>query len=90
MIVIIQYIKTSLPLNVAKDVCIYFTFQDSDGYIELVFDGEQQHPFNGWSIIPHSAPLRVCILLVYVILITYNVLQISKHSIDRFVILYVY
>ena len=65
-----------------------FSFQDSDGYIELVIDGEQRYPFNGWSIIPHLAPLRVCIL-VYVILITYNVLQISKHSIDRFVILYV-
>ena len=89
MIVIIQYIKTSLPLNVEKDVHLSFTFQDSDGYIELVFDEEQQYPFNGWSIIPQSAPLGVCIL-VYVILITYNVLQISKHSIDRFVILYVY
>ena len=89
MIVIIQYIKTSLLHNVYRDVHFSFSFQDSDGYIELVFDEEQRYPFNGWSIIPHSAPLRVCIL-VYVILITYNVLQISKHSIDRFVILYVY
>ena len=68
--------KASLPLNVEKDIRIVFTFQDCDGYIELVFDEEQQHPFNGWSIIPQSAPSRVCIL--YSICDTYNIQCITN------------
>ena len=76
MIVIMQYMKASLPLNVESDVNLSFTFQDSDGYIELVFDREQRYPFNGWSIIPQSAPLRVCIL--YSICDTYNIQCITN------------
>ena len=76
MIVIIQYIKTILPLNVDRDVHLNFSFQDSDGYIELVFDEEQRYSFNGWSIIPQSAPSRVCIL--YSICDTYNIQCITN------------
>ena len=85
-----QYIKRSLPSNVESDVCVTFKFQDSNGYIELLFDEEQERPYNGWSISPHSVPTRVCILL-HMTLIAFNILQISKHSIDRFyAILYIY
>ena len=69
----------NLPLNIDKDVLLFFTFQDSNGYIELVFDEEQKRPYNGWSIIPHSVPSRVCILL-HMTLIPFNILQISKHK----------
>ena len=90
MIVIVQYIKRSLPSNVESGAFMTFEFQDSNGYIELLFVEEQNRPYNGWSIIPHSVPSRVCVLL-HMILIAFNILQISKHIIDRFcTILYVY
>ena len=56
MIINIQYIKTSLPSNVERDVIFPFSFQDSNGFIELVFDEEQEYPYNGWSIYPHIYP----------------------------------
>ena len=61
---IIQYINTSFPSNVEKDVHTYFTFQDSDGYIEFVFNEEQKYPFNGWNILPRVVPSRVCTFMV--------------------------
>ena len=79
--------KTYFLSNVERDITFEFSFQDSDGFIELVFDEEQECSYNGWDIGPHVYPSMVC-TLVYMILITYNVLQIS---IDRFcTILYVY
>ena len=43
------------------DVSFSFTFQDSDGYIELDFN-EEDTPYNGWSIYPHIYPAVVSIL----------------------------
>ena len=56
MIIIIQHIKRSLPYNVEEDITFHFSFQDSNGFIELVFDEEQEYPYNGWSINPHIHP----------------------------------
>ena len=56
MIVIIQYIETSLPPNVERDITFQFSFQDSNGFIELVIDEKQEYPFNGWNINPHIHP----------------------------------
>lgn len=67
MIVVIQYMETRLPPNVEKDVFTSFTFQDSNGFIELVFNEKQNHPYNGWRIFPHFVPLRVCIFIMYII-----------------------
>ena len=36
-----QYIKTSLPHHIEEDKCLCFTFQDSDGNIELVLNEKQ-------------------------------------------------
>ena len=36
-----------------KDASLSFTFQDSDGYIELDFN-EEDTTYNGWSIYPHN------------------------------------
>ena len=49
--------KKSLPSDIDKDICLYFTFEDD--YIELNLNGEQDHPFNGWNIDPHLDPV-VC------------------------------
>ena len=51
-----KYIKTVLPSDVDKDVCLYFTFED-DGWIELIVNERQEQPFNGWSIYPHHEPV---------------------------------
>ena len=59
MIINIQYIKTSLPSNVERDIIFQFSFQDSNGFIELVLGEEQEYPFNGWSIHPHTLPSKV-------------------------------
>ena len=59
MIVIIQYIEWSFSSNVERDITFQFSFQDSNGFIELVFDKEQEYPFNGWSIYPHALPSKV-------------------------------
>ena len=64
MTLIIQYINTCLPPNVEKDTHTSFIFQDSDGYIELVFNEKQKYPFNGWNIVPHVFPSRVCIFMI--------------------------
>ena len=56
---VLQFLKTSLPPNVEKDVDISFTFKDSDGFIELVLNGEENCSFTGWSIYPHSTPIQV-------------------------------
>ena len=65
MILIIQYVITSLPVNVERDMTFQFLFEDSNGFIELVFDEEQEYPYNGWNIRPHTIPSRVCILIYY-------------------------
>ena len=36
-----------------------FTFQDNDGYFELMLDEKEKHSFKGWSIRPHKYPIRV-------------------------------
>ena len=51
----------SLP-NVERGVSISFTFEEQHGYIELIFNKEQERPFNGWNIYPHKDPL-VCRIL---------------------------
>ena len=63
IIINIQYIESSLPPNVEMDITFQFSFQDSNGFIELVFDEEQEYPFNGWRIICHRIPSIVCILI---------------------------
>ena len=64
--------KTSLPSNVERDITFQFLFQDQDdGYIELVFDKQQQYPYNGWNIIPYMLPSRVCILLCMILIPMY-------------------
>ena len=63
--------RTSLPSNVEKGVNINFTFEDSNGHIELVLNEEQQYPYNGWSIHPHTDPVCSRIAYNYRLMCTY-------------------
>ena len=41
-----------------------FTFQDNDGYFELMLGAKEKHSLNGWSIDPHRYPIQVGILYI--------------------------
>ena len=53
--------KDFLPHHIEEDKCLCFTFQDSDGNIELILNEKKKYPYNGWSVISHVNPSRVCI-----------------------------
>lgn len=40
---------------------VYFRFEPSSDYIELMFDTPQKYPCTGWTIEPHLEPCRVSI-----------------------------
>ena len=43
---------------------IRFQFRDSvDGYIELAMNIPQERSFKGWTLVPHTKPLRVNIIV---------------------------
>ena len=52
----------SLPPNVEKGVSLSITFENNDGYIELILNEKQKYPFNGWNIYPNQEPV-VCRIL---------------------------
>ena len=36
---------------------MFFTFQESPGYIELALNEAQKQSCNGWNIVPHINPV---------------------------------
>ena len=36
-----------------------FTFQENDGYNQLMLAEIEKHPLNGWSINPHRYPTQI-------------------------------
>ena len=60
-----------------------FTFQNNNGYFELMLGQIEEHSLNGWSIYPHRYPIRVNILFItrYVLIL---IIQIDQSDVDMY------
>ena len=61
---LLQFIQKSFT-SFKRDAEIFFKFEEDDGSIELVIDTEQNPPSNGWTIIPHTSPIKVSYIASY-------------------------
>ena len=64
MCLLLQYIKENTS-DAKPDQPFRFTFEDSNGVLELVMDVKQQNPAPGWTVLPHAKPLTVSVIMEF-------------------------